>query len=100
MNRYVIKWTHQMLTIIESNWFMGIHCAIFPTSLYFENFHNKVLGEAHEITGFPCSLKVCNTPLHFYKRPTLVNVFPNWKKPEEDFSVYQKKPSHTNVGLT
>ena len=39
----------------------------------------------------PFSSKVCFTPLHFYKRPTLVPVFFNWKKSKEDFCFFWKK---------
>ena len=30
-------------------------------------------------------------PLVFYKRPTLVSVFTNWKKSKEDFHFYEKR---------
>ena len=35
-------------------------------------------------------MKVCFILLHFYKRPTLIPVFANWKKSEEDFHFYEK----------
>ena len=43
------------------------------------------------ITGSPCFLKVHFIPLPFYKRPTLVPVFTNWKKSKEDFCFYKKR---------
>ena len=41
-------------------------------------------------TGIPCFSKVCFIPLCFYKRPTLVPVFTNWKKSEEIFTFMKK----------
>lgn len=40
--------------------------------------------------GIPYSSKVYVTLLHFYERPTLVSVFANRKKSEEDFRFYEK----------
>ena len=40
---------------------------------------------------YPCFLKIHYTPLHFYERPTLVPVFTNRKKFEEDFCFYEKR---------
>ena len=42
-------------------------------------------------TGIPHFLKVQVMPLHFYKRPTLVPVFVNQKKSQDDFSLLRKK---------
>lgn len=42
------------------------------------------------ITNISHFSKVHITPLHFYKRSTLVPVFVNWKKPKEDFHFYKK----------
>ena len=41
-------------------------------------------------TSISCSLKVHVMPLHFYERSTLVPVFSNWMKSEEDFHFYEK----------
>lgn len=42
-------------------------------------------------TGFPYYQKVWVTALCFYERPTLVPVFANTKKSEEDFCFYREK---------
>lgn len=40
---------------------------------------------------YPHFLKVHGRPLHFYEKPTLVLVFPNWKKSKEDFCFNEKR---------
>lgn len=41
--------------------------------------------------GIPCFLKVRIMQPHFYEKPTLVPVFTNRKKTEEDFRSYEKR---------
>ena len=41
-------------------------------------------------TAIPHFSKARFTPLHFYKRPTLVPVFANRKKSKEDFQFYEE----------
>lgn len=50
--------------------------------------------------GVPHCLKVHTVPLCFYKRPTLVPVFTEEEKSEEDFGFYEKSSDHTNGVLS
>lgn len=46
---------------------------------------------AKQITGTLCFPKVHVRPLRFYDNPTLIPVFMNWEKSEEDFHFLSKK---------
>lgn len=46
--------------------------------------------------GIPQFSKVCISPLHFYKRPSLVHVFTSPKK-SEDFWFYKERPSKNTI---
>lgn len=58
-----------------------------------ENVIDRV--SKREMQVFPHLPKVCVMPLHFSKRPTLVAVFTNQKKPEEDFHFYENSHYYT-----
>ena len=50
-------------------------------------------------TGIPWFSKVPFMPFSFYERPTLVSVFTNWKKCEDDCYFYEKKGKNENSVL-
>ena len=59
----------------------------------FNNIHSPHARtwDIFPFTGIPHFLKVCFTPLYFYKRLTLVTVFINWNKSEENYCIVKKK---------
>lgn len=50
-------------------------------------------------TQVPSAFPVCFTPLHFYKRTTLVPVFTNQKKSDGDFHFYRKKKAKITFSM-
>ena len=51
---------------------------------------NTMFKNKNKVQVSRLHLKVCFTPLCFYKRLTLVLVFANWKISKEDFHFYKK----------
>lgn len=71
--------------------FLNFHIQTFPGYLKVEHSY-ETFGKLKQwkAKSIPHFLKVHDMPLHFYARPSVIPVFANWKKFEEDFHLKKK----------